>query len=501
MNFRINSKKSIVIKNFLITPQFLATLAASLIVGYLLFVPPINGYADNGDFARVIYVNGIYPLTNHYTYLKYLHLHYGIMQYYNEHQAMLFSSQGMFIKLAIFLNQVFYSKKIFDIRFIGVVYYFLYLGGIYFLTTALTFKTKKKTNYVIAILVVLIFADSSWTLYFNSFFAEPIMIIAMLYLTASIMLLGKNCKHQITIFTIYLVACLILITVKQQNAPLALSLALLTMGLYFVFKQKKYKYLLTFSIILLLAAGAATYELITSDFSQINKYQTVTRGVLLEEKDPGNDLERGGVSRQFGLLKGEIYGQTYSEVPQTSAVIKKDLLKKVDFAWVLKFYLTHPKQFRQMLDIAAGDGYLIQVRAVGDYQRASGIRPQQQTHYFTLFSLIMEAFFPKKIAFYILLCLVLAILYLVIGFMGFKNNEDESILKCFKMLAFVTIIMGTFVISIVGDGDADLAKHLIMVPLTLDLIFLEIIADVLQHSFFHPIQSERSKSNGLGKID
>ena len=501
MNFRMNSKKLIVVKNFLITPQFLATLVAGSIVGYLLFVPPINGYADNGDFARAIYVNGIYPMSKHYTYLNYLHLHYGILQYYNEHQAMLFSSQGIFIKLATFLNQIFYSKKIFDIRFMGVVYYLFYLGGIYFLTTALTFKTKKKTNYLVAALVVFIFADSSLTLYFNTFFAEPIMIIAMLYIAASIILLGKTQKNRMIFFAVYLVASLILITVKQQNAPLALSLVISTMGLYFVFRQKKYKYLLVLSSILLLGSGFATYKLITNEFSQINKYQTITRGVLLKQKDPGDDLQHEGVSRQFGLLKGEIYGQVYSVERQNSPVIKKDLLEKVDFGWILKFYLTHPSQFEQMLDVAAQDGYLIQVRAVGNYQEAPQIKPKQQTHYFTLFSIIMEAFFPKEFTFYVLLCLALVILYLILGFIGFKNGENESILKCFKMLSFVTIIVGTFVISIVGDGDADLAKHLIMVPVTLNLIILEITADVLQHSFFHPIQRERDKTDETGKIN
>jgi hypothetical protein len=492
-------KKPSKIKSFLITPQFLATLSAGLIIGYLLFVPPINGYADNGDFARAIYINGIYPLSSHYTYLDYLHQYYGIMQYYNEHQAMLFSSQGVFIKLAIFLNQFFFNKKIFDIRFMGVVYYLFYLGGIYFLTAALTVSSKKKTNYLIAGLVVFIFADSSWTLYFNSFFAEPVMIIAMLYLTASIIMLGKVNNHRLLFFAIYFIASFILVTVKQQNAPLALSLSLIIVGLFFVFREKKYKYLMLFSMILLLMTGFATYELITSDFSQINKYQTVTRGVFLEEKDPGKVLKKSGISQQFGLLKGQTYGQTYSQIPQNSETIKIDFLDKFNFGWVLKYYITHPNQFLQMLDIAAKDVYLVQVRAVGDYQKANGVSSQQQSHYFTLFSIIMGAFFPKKIGFYILLCLVLLILYVIVGYVGFKNDENELILRCFRMIAFITMILGTFVISIVGDGDADLAKHLIMVPLTINLIILEIFSDVLQQTFWHPLQSRRNSSDEPNK--
>ncbi|MFT8767957.1 MAG: hypothetical protein ABF838_13980, partial [Lentilactobacillus hilgardii] len=97
------------------------------------------------------------------------------------------------------------------------------------------------------------------------------------------------------------------------------------------------------------------------------------------------------------------------------------------------------------------------------------------------------------------LCLVLLILYVIVGYVGFKNDENELILRCFRMIAFITMILGTFVISIVGDGDADLAKHLIMVPLTINLIILEIFSDVLQQTFWHPLQSRRNSSDEPNK--
>ena len=95
---------------------------------------------------------------------------------------------------AVLLNKLFYSKTVFDIRFMGLVYYVFYLGAIYLLTLAVTNSNRRKSvDYVIALIVVFMFADSSLTLYFNSFFAEPVMIIAMMYITASLLLLMK--KH------------------------------------------------------------------------------------------------------------------------------------------------------------------------------------------------------------------------------------------------------------------------------------------------------------------
>ena len=474
-----------------IYPPLLACVLAAVIVGYLLFVSPINGYADNGDFARVIYINGIYPLDiKNYHYTTYLTQHYGLFKYYNEHTAMLFSSQGIFVKLAILLNKLFYSKTIFDIRFMGLVYYVFYLGAIYLLTLALT-NSKKRENvdYVIVLIIVFVFSDSSLTLYFNSFFAEPIMIISMMYITSSLLLLMKRYfTHDWCMLAVYFLASVALITVKQQNAPLALSLVVVTIGIYFVYRNKLYRLLIPISCLILLGSGIATYVMITDQFSNINSYQSMTRGVMLKEQDPGNYLEKGGISRQYGLLKGDIYTQTYAATSIKSKNITKDFIPKYNFAWILKYYLTHEQQFNEMLDVAARDGYLVQIKAVGDFTKKSGAKPHQQVQYFTLYGAMMKAFFPKKFAFYMTLCVVLVALYIVIFVINVKSNEMESAIKVFMVIGYTTMVIGTFITAVVGDGDADLAKHLLMVPLSLNLIFLQIISDVLHHNFWHPLR-------------
>lgn len=399
-----------------ISPPLLACVLAAVIVGYLLFVSPINGYADNGDFAGVIYINGIYPLdTKNYQYTTYLTQHYGLFKYYNEHIAMLFSSQGIFVKTAVLLNKLFYSKTVFDIRFMGLVYYVFYLGAIYLLTLAVTNSNKRKNvDYVIALIVVFMFADSSLTLYFNSFFAEPVMIIAMMYITASLLLLmKKHFARSWYMLAVYFLASLALVTVKQQNAPLALSLVVVTIGIYFVYRNKLSRLLIPISCLILLGSGIATYVMITDQFSNINSYQSMTRGVMLKEQDPGNSLEKGGISRQYGLLKGDIYTQTYAATSIKSKNITKDFIPKYNFAWILKYYLTHEQQFNEMLDVAARDGYLVQIKAVGDFTKKSGAKPHQQVQYFTLYGAMMKAFFPKKFAFYMTLCVVLVALYMV----------------------------------------------------------------------------------------
>lgn len=180
-----------------VSPALLAVILAAIISGILLFINPIHGLADNGDFYRAMLGNGIYRLPHPSNqYLSYVIPKFGIMKYLNENNVAVFSSQSLFIQLALVLNRLFYSRTIFDIRFLGVVYYVFYLGGIYLLTKSLVYPYKKVRSYVVALLVVVMFADSSFTLYFNSFFAEPGMLIAMLYAFGALMAIAHKCYQK-----------------------------------------------------------------------------------------------------------------------------------------------------------------------------------------------------------------------------------------------------------------------------------------------------------------
>lgn len=219
-----------------ISPAAVATALAAIICAVILFIPPINGYADNGDFYRAMLSNGIYRLpTKDNQYIGYVVTKFGILKYFNENNVAVFSSQALFVKAAVILNKLLYSHRYFDIRFLGIVYYVAFLPGIYLLTKALTGTWRRIRSYVIAILVVLIFADASFILYFNSFFAEPGMLISFLYVVGSLILLARgDYSKRWKLLLTYFISVVVLITSKQQNAPLALSFGVMSVGLFFL---------------------------------------------------------------------------------------------------------------------------------------------------------------------------------------------------------------------------------------------------------------------------
>lgn len=472
----------------------MATILAAIICGILLFVPPINGYADNGDFYRAMLSNGIYRLPSDGSqYVGYVVKKFGILQYFNENNVAVFSSQTIFVKIALILNKIFYSHQYFDIRFLGMVYYVFFLPAIFLLTKALVVPAKKIKSYVIALLVVIIFTDSSFTLYFNSFFAEPGMLIGLMYAFAAILLLARGVyQRNWPLLTLYFASVVLLITSKQQNAPLALSFGVVSIGLFFLPKLKKYKKVaLSGGVAAIIISGIVTYGLINKEFNDVNQFQSFTHGVLMETKDPSKRIEKEGISQQFALMREQnYYAKTYDTIDPSSKFVRKNLIKKYSFGWIAKYYAKNSRQFINLLDVATKDVMITQVKAVGDYPKDSGKKAGEQTTYFTLYSSFVGAFFPGKYAFLCLLSVTLVMVYGISGYFDLKEGRTWGVMRFFLVLGLITICVFVPIVSIIGDGDADLAKHLFMVPLSLDLIFIMLISDVLNHRLWLTSESE-----------
>lgn len=471
-----------------VSPALLGTILVALISGYILFVPPIHGLADNGDFYRSILSNGIYRLPTSYSqYSDYVITKFGIMQYFNENNVSVLSSQTLFIQIALFLNKLFYSKTIFTIQFMGLVYYLFYLGGIYLLINALVHPFRKLKHYFLALLIVLIFADSAYTLYFNSFFAEPGMLVLMVYICAAIISLARNVySKRWPMITLFFVSTVLLITNKQQNAPLALSFGVVAIGIMFLPHFKARRMATALGILIVLLSGIGIYKSIGSEIVGANTFQTFSHGTLLETGDPTKKIERGGVDGQFALMRNEnYYSKDYATLDPSSPYVEKHLMKKTGFGWIMRYYLANLKQFNNLLDLAAKDITAVQPRAVGDFVRGSHHKPGEQVKYFTLYSSLVGAFFPGKYAFDCLLAVGFIAVYSVGLYLDFKSNRYMGILRFFLIFGLMTIVVFVPIVSIIGDGDADLAKHLFLIPISLNMSLLIFVSDLINHTLWN----------------
>ncbi|WP_242835084.1 hypothetical protein [Clostridium sartagoforme] len=128
-------------KNILnkINYSMLSVILFLLISIITLFIPPIIGMADNGDYYRIISQNDLYhlPKENEDIFFGYFNKSYGIYKYNNELETTLISTQSTFIKLAIFIDKLITKDDVFDIRFLSIIYIIIQAVALYFISRVL----------------------------------------------------------------------------------------------------------------------------------------------------------------------------------------------------------------------------------------------------------------------------------------------------------------------------------------------------------------------------
>lgn len=463
-----------------VSPSLLAASLVLLITVFALFVPPYVGMADNGDYFRVLYSNGLYFNNPDYDslYLGYFNKGFGIFQYFNENGATLTTSQSLLIRLSVWVNQWF-DKQVFDIRVQGALLTLLYTVAVYLLVEALTWRMNKKYGYWVAVLAVFIFADTAYTAYFNSFFSESMVWIMLIYLFAAGLLLFRKRYSDYTMMILFVISGLLLTTSKQQNAPVGMIIAVMGIIFIFVRKHRVYRGLVISSLVVLMLTGIATYALIPKEFVNINKYHAMTRGVLMQSEDPEETLKSFGINKQYAILNESIYYEPYTTVDVNSPILENNFYNNYGFLSILAYYASHPDQAGKMMDLAAKNAFTIRPSAMGNYEKSVGKPYGAQSMFFSGYSEMKKALAPKTFGFIIIWMLVVAGLYApqFIAALKVKHMRGMVRLPLILMLMFMGL-SGIFV-SIIGAGDADLSKHEFLFTAVFDLITFTAVADAI----------------------
>lgn len=445
------------------SPPAVAAIISAMIMIMVLMVHPLIGMADNGDFYRAITGHGIYKLDRYESdqFFDYFSSKYGLNQYYNDNEKSLFSSHNLYIKAAIFLNRLFSPDKgIFDIRFLSVFLLIELVIGIAMLVDYISYRKSLFQGMVLALMGVVIFADTAYTAYFNSFYGEGLVYVSMLILVMSALLMTQRRYPPLPLFLSMLINSIILIFSKQQSATEGVPLFILFIGMVF-FIPKANKLLRKFAAggaVLVAVCGIVMYTIIPENFVYTNQYHAMTRGILMMGEDPEEVLDGFGIDRQYSILDSSIYYERYPAVDVEDKQFIDNFYSKYGFVSLTAYYMTHPRELIMMLDKAAENGYMIRPAVQGNYEREAGRAPGELTRFFTLYSSLKEQYIPNTIGF------VLIWLLAVLG-VSFRDKGKLLVMIC-------TVIMGVIQIgtSIIGAGDADLAKHIFMYNVSFDLI-------------------------------
>ncbi|OCT14193.1 hypothetical protein A8709_25505 [Paenibacillus pectinilyticus] len=461
------------------SPAAFAAIGVFLITVFALFIPPYIGMADNGDYARIL--NGLYVKDPTYVsqYFGYFIKTYGIFQNFNENSASIFSTQSFFIKTATLLNQLFHpNTDTFDIRYQAGMYLILYTTAIYLFTEALTWKMSNKLGYLVATVVIFILGDTGYTAYFNSFYGESVVLIMSVFMVAFGLLLYRKRYNDYLMIVLFVLSAIVLTASKQQNAPVGIIVAII--GIFFVYIRKRgmYRIVTTTLLISLLCVGVGTYVLIPKEFVNINKYHAMTRGVLMVTDNPEKTLESFGIDKQFAILKESEYFDAYTMIDLDSELLQTEFYNKYGFGSILKYYVLHPTQAGQMLNLAARDGFSIRPHAMGSYEKSVGKPFGAQTKFFSGYSLLKDNFTPKTFGFVLIWILIIIGLYMPSFITALRKKLWRNAIRLPLIVMLIGIGLSGIFVSIIGAGDADLAKHEFLFTLIFDLVSLMTLVDL-----------------------
>jgi hypothetical protein len=191
-----------------------------------------------------------------------------------------------------------------------------------------------------------------------------------------------------------------------------------------------------------------------------------------------------GIDRQFALLAGTNYFERYTTIDVESPLLIDRFYEKYGFGSLVAYYAAHPAEALEMLDLAARHAFTIRPDAMGNYEREAGRPFGEHTRFFTGYSTLKEGLAPKTFGFIVIW------IFLILGFnvptflAAVKSRNMRVAMKLPMFLMLVLIGLSGIVVSIIGAGDADLAKHLFLFTAMFDTVTFLAAGDLLLRRYW-----------------
>lgn len=456
-------------------PSVVAVLILVLVSGYALFVPPLIGLADNGDFGRIMLPNDLRHERQRdpNDYFGYFNNRFDRLQYYNESKGDLKSTQSIIIKAAMGLDDLFSHDAKFDIRFLAIICLAVLALGIYWFVEVIGGMLDNKIfMYAMALVAVVIFGDIGYTAYFNSFYGEGIAYPFLLLSVASLLRFSMDKEAKIRYIVVFFISSVIFIGAKNQYSLNGI-LCFLILGSWLLLKVHNWKKALT--VVLggvLLGFSIWMYFQIDEKIYLISKYHAVTRGVMLFEPDVQTVTQKIGLDEQFALLSGAIYLDKTPVIDPKDKMLLSDFYSKYDVFSITLYYLKNPDAFSKIMKLGLKNSLAIRPEVIGNYTRDSGRRYGERTNFFSLWSYIKEHCIPNSaqfIYFFLIICLSMTI----IRFIRYRNAGASQLAYYSEIVMLYAFLTGfsQILISFIGAGEPDLKKHLFLTTVTWDILF------------------------------
>ncbi|MGO4547370.1 hypothetical protein AB4Z29_21535 [Paenibacillus sp. 2TAB23] len=443
-------------------------LLASCVAIWLLFAGEFIGVADNGDFLRMMGSAGLnyYDASESYEdrFFGYAHAYFAYDHFFRGFYP---STQFIVVTIARFIGKLF-NGSAFDVRILGGIYAALLIAAGYLIIKYN--KTKSVTTAVVlALLMLLVFSDIGYLAYFNSLFGEPVSFVFLLLTIGLGLLLTKQEEPSRRTLALFFAAILFLVCSKTQNAPIGVGFALLGLRYAWLKEDKSWRKLAIILSAVTFLASVVMYAAAPKDFKHINMYQTVFFGILNQSPDVEGDLKDLGLPSRLSVLAGTNYFQGDTAIKQNDPSLKAEFYDRISHMDVLLFYLKHPARLISKMEYAAENGMSIRPYYLGSFEKSEGKPSGAIAYSYSTWSEFKRHHMPNALWF---IAVVYGLYFAVAVFEWLRRYDKRS-----RISAELLILLGltgifSFLIPILGDGQADMGKHLFLFNVVFDMMLV-----------------------------
>jgi len=362
--------------------------AAAAALAWQLFIPPVTGLADQGDFVRTLFRFGYSP--QHGRSLEYFFVEpkYVPDSHFRSPYWEQANSEYLFVGTAILLNKLLSKDGNLDITVAGIVHLLAFLA----VFARLLWVTRRVRGHVLLWIAALIaLTDAGYAVYFNSWYAEPASCFFFLLLLAEALEIARDTAITPARLVRWSLWAFLWIFAKPQNAPIGLLLGLFTLRLAMWTHAWRTRAVAIAGAAALL--GCAIYNVAAMPLygRMANTYGVIFSGILAESKDPAADLRALGLDPKLAAYAG-----TGAWTPRTNypAMVYSGELARVNTFAVVRFYLFRPVRMWRRLHNLLPKITLVRP-PYGNFEPAAGLPPSTQSHAFSLWSGFHEHVLPR----------------------------------------------------------------------------------------------------------
>lgn len=447
--------------------------AAAVIISCQLFLPPIVGLADQGDFGRLVGRFGFRPADGS---VEYGFLTRKFVPDANSRQPKYeqIDSEYIFAGAAVLLNKVVSKDGSLDLTVIGLVHALAFLYAFHRLLHVIR---PVRWGFLIWILALLILTDVGYVAYWNSFYAEPASCVFFLLLLAESIAICRAQKVSSARAVRWALWAILFVMAKPQNAPVGILLALLAFRLTAWTNSPAAGRIAIGSSVLIAAATAVIILTAPLPNQWSSTYDQVFMAILPESKDPARDAQALGLPPDWLKYSGTgawTTGTNFSEGVRSGMIGKT-----ITHGSIMRFYALRPARIWRRTKRVMPVAFSLRPEFCGNFERSAGLPPDAKSKAFSLWSAFHESVltaFGKLILIALLLCPAIS----VAAWLRWPSRRRGSLDRTLEFFGVLSVsCLLSFLVAICGDA-WDNVKHLFLFNLLLDTWMVSGIAILFQ---------------------